>query len=160
MTGDNFVLKATYEKTQEGGSVKKVTEQYLLTGVLSYSYAEERAIEELNKIAKWFKIESLAKSRIAEIHDSESGNGDWFLSKVAFVSYDEKSNKEKEIITQMLVKADDLGGALELTRNKMEGTMMGWHIVSISESKILDIFEYVAPPTVENLNKKIDELFS
>jgi len=136
-----FSCKASYEKMQEDGSQKKVSEEYLVDA-LSFTEAEARIIYELSAMVRGeFQVTKIAKSRIAELHDYKDGDA-WYLCKVAFIMYDEKSNKEKKSVSQMLVMASDIQDAFQKIQMKMSGSMAEYTIPSITISNILDVFEY------------------
>jgi len=136
-----FNCKVSYEKVQEDGSQKKVTEEYLVDA-LSFTEAEARITDEISKMVRGeFQVTSITKSRIAELHKFDDADT-WYICKVAFISYDEKSNKEKQTVTQMLVMATNVKDAYEKVELKMTGTMADYTIPSIGISKIMDVLEY------------------
>lgn len=136
-----FSCKASYEKMQEDGSQKKVSEEYLVDA-LSFTEAEARIIYELSSMVRGeFQITKISKSRIAELHDFPDGDA-WYLCKVAIIMYDERTNKEKKSVSQMLIMASDVKDAYDKANQKMTGSMADYTIPSISISPILDVFEY------------------
>ncbi len=150
-----FSCKASYDKMQEDGSQKKVSEEYLVDA-LSFTEAEARITYELSAMVRGeFQISKISKSRIAELHDFPDGDA-WYLCKVAFIMYDERSNKEKKSISQMLIMASDVKDAYDKVQQKMTGSMADYTIPSISISQILDVFEYdpniKLPSAVQNLS--------
>ena len=103
-----------------------------------------------------FQKPKVTKSKIAEIHNFDDAS-DWWKASVAFISYDEKTNKEKQTISQMLVMANNAKDVYEKVVLKMTGTMADYTIPSISLSKIVDILEYDPNDLPKNL-KGFDEL--
>lgn len=136
-----FSCNATYEKMKENGSTEKVSEEHLVDA-MSFTEAEARIIYELTAMVRGeFQVTKITKSRIAELHDFKDGDA-WYLCKVAFIMFDEKTNKEKKSISQILVMAKDVKDAYEKTTLKMSGSAADYTIQSISISNILDVFEY------------------
>lgn len=136
-----FSCKANYEKMQEDGSQKKVSEEYLVDA-MSFTEAEARIIYELSSMVRGeFQVSKISKSKIAELYDFKDGDA-WYMCKVAFIMYDEKSNKEKKTVSQMLVMAKNVLDAYEKINAKMSTSMAEYTIPSISISSILDVFEY------------------
>ncbi len=136
-----FSCNASYEKMQEDGSQKKVSEEYLVDA-MSFTEAEARIIYELSAMVRGeFQVTKITKSKIAELHDFKDGEA-WYLCKVAFIMFDEKTNKEKKSISQMLVMANDVKDAYEKIQLKMGSSMAEYTIPSIAISSILDVFEY------------------
>lgn len=68
----------------------------------------------------------------------------WYKSKVQFITIDEKSEKEKRSNTYYLVEGVNLENARHNIDVVMGGSMIDYVITSVSETKIEDVFEYVA----------------
>ena len=84
-----FECKVRYDKLQENGSIKKVSEPYLVDA-LSFTEAEARIIEEQTPyISGDFSVSAVKRTKIAEIFWNEEGDK-WYLVKCAFITIDEK----------------------------------------------------------------------
>ena len=96
MNGEWFEAKIKYEKEQENGLMKKVSENYLVDA-LTFSEAEARIIEELRPYMRGeFEVADLKKVRYVELLDSENEEDDlWFKGKLVIITLDEKTAKEK-----------------------------------------------------------------
>ena len=81
----------------EDGTNKIVSEFYLVDA-LSFTEAEAISTEEMSMLAGGdFEIAAIKKVNYAEIIKAESSNaGTWFKCKLAFITIDEKSGKEKK----------------------------------------------------------------
>lgn len=135
-----FECKAKYDKVQENGAVKATPEVYLVDA-LSFTEAEARIIEELTPfVSGELTVESVKRTRIHEIFWDDSADK-WYLVKCAFITIDEKSAVEKRSISQIMVAASDFKGALDNFMEGMKGTMADFEIVSISETKIMDVYK-------------------
>lgn len=135
-----FECKIRYDKTQENGAVKKVTEPYLVDA-LSFTEAEARIIEEMKPfISGDFSVSAVKRSRIAEISFNDDGDR-WYLTKVGFITVDEKSGVEKRSVAQILVQASDFKSAFDNFQAYMKGTMADYDIVSISETPLIDVYK-------------------
>ena len=136
-----FECKVSYEKMQENGVQKKVTEPYIVDA-LSFTEAEARIIEELKPfISGEFVITDIKRAKLSEIFLFDGGDR-YYLSKVQFVTIDEKSDNEKKTRVQMLVQASDIKQALEVLEKGMEGTLADYNSISLSETTIMDVFPY------------------
>lgn len=137
-----FLVKIKYEKTAEEGKIVKITEVYLVDA-LSFTECEARIITEMQPfISGEFEVVSIAKYKLAETF---LGNGDrYFRSKVSYIALDEEKGVEKKIGFFMLVQADDLNQAESNLQLGMKGSMADYRIESITETKIIDIFNYEA----------------
>ena len=134
-----FECKVQYDKLQESGAVKKVNEPYLVDA-LTFTEAESRITEELAKnISGDFTISAVKKTRISEIYFDETGDR-YYQVKVNFISFDEKSGKEKKTTNYMLVQAGNIENALANFKKGMQGTMADYEVNAIAETLIMDIF--------------------
>ena len=139
-----FECKVRYDKLQENGAVKKVTEPYLVDA-LSFTEAEARIIEEQTPfISGDFSVSAVKRTKISEIFWNEDGDR-WYLVKVAFITIDERSGVEKRTATLILVQASDFKGALDNFIEGMKGTMADYEIVSITETPLMDGYKVKLP---------------
>lgn len=128
-----------YDKIQENGVVKKVTEKNLFDA-LSFTEAEERTINELTPyISGEFTVKSVKKTKIAEVFWNKDADR-FYLVNTAFVTNDEKSGTEKRTITQILVQATDFDCAVASFKDGMKSTMADWEIVSVVETPYMDVY--------------------
>ena len=138
-----FVGGISYEKTMEDGLQKKVTEQYVIDA-LSFTEAEERITEEMSAyISGEFSVKTCAFTPFREIFFSDKDADEkWYKTKIDFISYDEKSGKEKRSHNYYLVQASSISGALKNIQAVMNGTIVDYVIMSIQETPIVGVFEY------------------
>lgn len=134
-----FECKVRYDKMTETGAVKKVNEPYLVDA-LTFTEAESRIIEEVTPfISGDFTISAVKKTKVSEIFFDETGDR-FYMTKVNFISIDEKSGAEKKSASFILVQASDFDGALANFKKGMQGTMSDYDIVSITETLLMDVF--------------------
>ncbi len=134
-----FECKVRYDKIQENGSVKKVTEPYLVDA-LSFTEAEARIIEEQTPfISGEFSVSAVKRTKISEIFWDETGDR-WYLVKVAFITIDEKTAQEKKSTTLILVQASSFRQALDNFLEGMKGTMGDYEIQQITETPLMDVY--------------------
>ena len=138
-----FECKIQYEKTMEDGLQKKVKEQYVVDA-LSFTEAEKRITEEMSSyISGAFDVSDIKKASFKEIFFSDDDTADrWYKAKVQFITIDEKTEKEKRSNVYYLVQAATLQGALKNVDEVMSGTMIDYAIAAISETMVMDVFEY------------------
>ena len=138
-----FVCKVKFEKLQEDGLQKKVTEVYVLDA-LSFTEAESRIMEEMSSyISGEFKIEDISRAPFGEVFFAEDATSDlWYKAKLQFITFDEKTEKEKKTAVTYLVQAGSLEGARKNIDEVMGGTMIDYTISALNETKIMDVFEY------------------
>jgi hypothetical protein len=138
-----FECKVKFEKDMNDGLTKTVTEVYLVDA-LSFTEAEKRFVEEMSAFIRGeFNITDIKRAKINELFEGEDLQADkWFKCRVAFISMDEKTEKEKRTMQTMMVKAIDLPDAVKLLQKYMTGTLGDYLITSITETKIMDVFPY------------------
>ena len=136
-----YEVKIQHQKIQEDGKEKKVTEQYVVEAE-SFTEAEARIIEEMSPyIDGEFDIVSEKISPYNEILLSDRTDDDkWFLSKVGFITLDEKTAKEKKTSQRFLVQADTSQIALEYTNKFFDRSMTDYTIDAVRDTPTLDVF--------------------
>lgn len=141
MTNEYYECKIQYDKTTENGLVKKVSEVYLVEA-FSFADAEERFIKEITPyMSGEFEVASVNKRKYSEFFNREKDFSNWYKAKLSFITLDEKSGREKESITKVLVRADSFHEALEGIDEGMKGSMMDYTIKSIIEIPYMDFFK-------------------
>lgn len=135
-----FECKIKFDKVQENGSVKKVTEAYLVDA-LSFTEAEARITEEMKPfISGEFSVSAVKRTKIAEIFRDDTADK-WYLAKVAFITIDEKTAVEKKSVSTMLVAGADFKGAYDNFLEGMKSTLADYEIQVISETMIMDVYD-------------------
>lgn len=185
-----FECKVRYDQTQENGSQKAVTEQYVVDA-LSFAEAEARITEQLSPyISGEFEVTDVKKAAYKEIFfmgdvektfhneveeltravqkgDKEKAdevfrrpleqqtNTDsrYYKAKLQFITINEKTEKEKRSNVTYLVEATSLHNALDNIDTVMKGTMLDYVQASVSETAIIDVFEYAAIVKSELVDK-------
>lgn len=128
-----FQVNVKYEKKQENGAVKKVSEPYIVDAY-SFTEAETRTNLEITPFMSGeFELSAAKRTKIAEIF--EDYEGDRYYSVIAALALEEKTTK-----VSYLVKAIDFRNALDNFVDGMKGTMADFEIVSITETAIMDVF--------------------
>jgi hypothetical protein len=137
-----FETIVRYDKTMEDGEVKKVSEVYVVDAI-SFGEAEESITGILTKyISGDFDIKNINPAPYSEIFFSDKDTDDkYYKVKLAFITIDERTQKEKKSKVTYLVQANSLEQARKNTEEVMSGTMIDYEFVSVTETKILDVFE-------------------
>ena len=134
-TSDWFETKIRYDKTQEDGGQKPVTEQYVVDA-LSFTEAEKALIEEMQTyISGDYKITGIKPAPYHEIFFSDLNADDkWYKAKLQFITIDEKTQKEKRSNVNYLVQAGSLSKAVKYV------------ISAINETPTMDVFVHDLDP--------------
>lgn len=138
-----FESKIRYEKTMPDGLAKKVTEPHLFDA-LSFTEAEARTIEEMAPfITGEFTVIAISRESYSEVFLHDTGDR-YYRCRIAFITLDEKSGKEKEAKTTMLVQADSFKEANERLVESMKGTQADYIIKKVEETDVMDVYPYVS----------------
>ena len=138
-----FEAKIRYEKMMEDGCLKKVTETYVIDA-LSFGEAEKRILEEMTSyVSGEVEVCALKIAPYKEIFFADSNMDDkWYVAKLAFITIDENTDKEKKTRVCYLVNAGNINAAVKNIEEQMAGTMIDYDTFNVSETQILDVFEY------------------
>lgn len=185
-----FECKVRYDQTQENGSQKPVTEQYVVDA-LSFAEAEARITEQLSPyISGEFEVTDVKKAAYKEIffmsdyakafhneveemtralHRGDMKKADevlhrplekhintdtlYYKAKLQFITINEATAKEKRSSVTYLVEATSLHNALDNIDTVMKGTMLDYVQASVSETAILDVYEYELSKKLELMEK-------
>lgn len=136
-----FECSVKFRKTDEEGVNKLVTESYIVSA-LSFSEAESNINEQMKVyVGEDFKIVNIKLTNYSEIATFEDTDK-WFKSKISLLYFDEENGKEKKSNIYMLVQANDAKNAYDNTIATLKGTISDFTIPSVSETKIVEVFEY------------------
>jgi hypothetical protein len=145
-----FQCKIKYQKEEENGKMKNVSETYLVDAV-SYTEAEARIYQELGSIIRGeFEVTAITKSRFVDIFHYDD-NDVWYKCKVTYVVADENSGKEKKITNMMLVTAANVKEAYERIHESLSTMLVPFEVPDISTSPIVEIFPYVSDEDKEQV---------
>lgn len=146
-----FEASVRYEKTMEDGMPKKVTEVYVIDA-LSFGEAEKRILEEMSSyVSGEIDIPALKIAQYKEVFFADNDLADkWYKVKVAFITIDEKKDKEKKTSVFYLVNAGNIASAIKSVEDIMKGTMIDYDTFKVDETKVMDVFEYKVKEKQEN----------
>ena len=135
----HYLVKIRHSAEKEDGSLKPVNETYLVDAV-SFTDAELTAIDE-NQGKKDLEVKAINPYKISDIFRNECTEDDgyiWFRAKVSYITFDEKSQKEKRTNYFMLVLSDSVANANILLKSKL-GTLNDYEILDLVTTKIVGI---------------------
>ena len=138
-----FECRIRYEKTMEDGMQKKVSENYVVDA-LSFSEAEERITEEMSSyVSGEFDVADIKIAPYAEVFFADSDSADkWYKAKLAFITLDEKTQKEKKSTVNYLFNAGSMNGAVKSIDEVMSQSMVDYVVSAVNETTLMDVFEY------------------
>ena len=133
-----FEVKVKMQKTQEDGTQKKVSEQYVVESA-TFGEAERRITECLKPyIEGEFNVTDIKIAGYCQIVNGDENADKFFKAKVTFVALDETTGKEKKTSELYLVQSETLESAESDVKSYLnDGNTT---ISSIAETAILDVF--------------------
>ena len=142
-----FECKVRYEKTLENGTIKKVTEPYLVDA-MSFTEAEARIIKEMSPFmsGEW-SVADIKRANFSELFPSDEETADrWYKIKLATIIIDEKKQVEKKVTTWKLVQAANLKDAIKKLDENMKGSLADFELTQVAETAIVDVYFYEELP--------------
>ena len=138
-----FEVGVRYEKTQEDGTAKKVTETYLIDA-LSFSEVEKRITEEMEAyISGEFSVVTEKITNIAEVVTTDDMSADKFYKvKFSIITVDEKTGKEKKQTQLVVIQASSNDDARDRYKQHIKGWLVDVVLEAVSETKYMDYFPY------------------
>ena len=144
ITSTWFECQVSVPKTQDDGSVMVANEVYTVDA-LTFTEAEARITDEMQpyvaNMVGGFNIKNINPAQYKEVFFSEKeDDGKWFKMKVAFITFDERTGKEKLSNVFYLVQADKSETAMSYTNDVLNKGFQDYRIVSNVETRIMDVF--------------------
>jgi len=146
----------------EDGLQKQVVEQYVVDA-LSFAEAEQRITEEMSQyISGEFEVTDVKKAAYKEVFfdDDNAASDRWYKVKLDFITIDERTEKEKRSRVTYLVQATNLNRAMKNVDTVMGGTMIDYDAASISDTKLVDVFETMEQREQNKAEGKAAELMA
>ena len=133
-----FTTKVRYEKTRENGSLKAISEPYLVDA-LSFTEAEARITNEMMPYTSGaFSVSAVKRSNISEIFWDENGDH-FYKAKINLITLDENTGAERKKAIYILVQASDLNQAAKNLAEGMRGTVSDYEVASIVKTPRLSM---------------------
>lgn len=135
-------VKVRYEKTLENGVTKKVIET-ILVDALSFTEAEARTIEcMMPYVSGEFSVQAIKKEAYEEVQTcNRDGDLKWYKVRVAYITLDDKTGKEKKTYVNSLIQSESTAAA-EKDFNQIINNTIDYEVVGVSETPIMDVFFY------------------
>ena len=139
-----FICKVKYQKQDEKGKVKNLSEQYLVDA-LSFTEAEARIYEKLGSVISGeFHINNISKSNLTDVFYYEDADV-WYKCKMTYSLEEEGSGKEKKIVNYVLLTAANAKQAYERVYESLNNMLVEFQVPDVMESPIVEVF----PPDQE-----------
>jgi uncharacterized membrane protein (UPF0182 family) len=133
-----FECTVRYERNVEDGSVKKVSEVYIVDA-LSFTETEKRITEEMLPYVQGdFDVMAIKRTQYGEYLNTDDER--FYKAKVVFITIDEKTAKEKKSPYYYIVRAASIDEAHRKVDEALSNTAIDYEIASLDETKVLDVF--------------------
>ena len=137
-----FACKVKYQKEDEHGRLKNVTEAYLVDA-LSFTEAEAKIYEEMGqRIMGEFQVTSIVKSKIVDVFEYPDA-ATFYSCKVSYMVADADSGKEKKVTNLMIITANHVKEAYDRIHESLHNMLVTFVIPEIKESPILEVFHHM-----------------
>lgn len=145
-----FEVKVRVKRVGDDGCEHTVTEANVVDAV-SWGETEKRVTEEMLAYAGTdFEITDIKPAAYGEVFFSDSDKADkYYKCKLQFITIDEKSAKEKRANVYYLVQAENIDKAKANIDEAMRSTMIDYEVVSVVETKFLDVFNHIEKKKVK-----------
>jgi hypothetical protein len=147
-----FTVKVRYSKQLENGTIKRVTEPYLLAA-MSFTDAEARIFEELGTLIKGeFNVVGISRTELHDIFAYDDADV-WYKVKVSYEAEGggAEEDKKKKVSQNFLVSAHSVKDAYDRIKESLSTLLVDFQIPAITVSPIVEIF-----PFHENLDREIE----
>lgn len=136
-----FECRVSYDKTLESGAIKQVTESYLVEA-MSFTEAEARITQQMQPyMSGEFSVSAVNRRKYEDVLLDDDRDKLYHV-KLMFITIDEKTAAEKRKPSYLLVQARDIADVLSQVEILMSDSVTDYDVVSVSESRILDVFMY------------------
>lgn len=138
-----FLCKVAMPEMQENGVEKDVTKQYAINAI-DWAEAQARITEHLTPYCKGnMTIKDIKPAKFTEIFFTDVETDDaWYSAKLAYITVDERSGKEKRKLHTHLFQGSSLDGASKVIGEAIGNTMIDYDKTELKDSKIFEVIEY------------------
>ena len=134
-----FTVKVKYTKQLDNGSLKRVSEPYLLSA-MTFTDAEASIYEELGAVIRGeFNVTGISRTELNDIFAYDD-TGVWYKCKVVYDNLDADTDKAKKVSQNFLVEASSVKEAYERLTDNLKGMLVEFQIPSVMVSPIVEIF--------------------
>lgn len=134
----HYLAQIRYQRENETGILKTINEQYLLKAV-SYTDAEAIVFDKVAENVPDFELVKCNPIKLSEIFLEDNNAEKFWKAKVQYISFDEKSQKEKKTAHFMYINCHDLGEVYTSLKNHL-GNLNDYEITDVSLTNVLEVW--------------------
>lgn len=142
-----YTVKVKFTKEFQDGTLKRVTEPYLVSAG-SFTEAEARIYEEVGEFIRGeFIVTSIARTDYADIFHYDDSDR-WYKCKVSYTTEDD-NGKEKKVSNNFMCSGPTAKDVYERMEDSLKGLMSVFEIPSINLTTIVEILPAAAEEGAE-----------
>lgn len=141
-TSTCFEVTVRYQKTDEAGKERSCTETYAVDA-MSFTEAEAKITEHIAQfVSGEFMVSRITRANYKEVVFKEPDVAEHFYrTRIALITLDERSGKEKATSINYLINADTAEDAQKMIKKMMAEGSLDYKVMSLTETTIIDVFE-------------------
>ena len=144
-----YIVKVKFTKEFTDGTLKRVTEPYLLEASC-FTDAEGRIFKEVGEYVRGeFIVQAMSKIDVSDIFFYDDSDT-WFKVKIQFVTTDADSGKEIKQSNTYFLTAHTTAEANQRIIDSLSGLLVSYDITSVVKTQIVDYFPYLPEETYKN----------
>lgn len=108
----HYEVKVRYERIDDTGKAKKVTEVYIVSALMSH----EAEIAMLSELSSYRDVEilSIKQVKIEQVvasYDRDKHRDKWYRARCAVLEYDDARDRTRKVTISVIINADDFDEA-------------------------------------------------
>lgn len=133
----HYEVKVRYERIDDAGKAKKVTEVYIVSAYMSH----EAEIAMLNELSSYRDVEilSIKQVKIEQVvasYDRDKHRDKWYRARCAVLEYDDARDRTRRTSISVIINADDFDDADNRLHAWLDAMTSDIELLSLSQSSI------------------------
>ena len=133
----HYEVKVRYERIDDDGKAKKVTEVYLVSALMSH----EAELAMLNELSSYrdvdiLSIKQIKVEQIIAVCDRERHREKWYRARCAVLEYDDARDRTRKVPVSIIINAEGFDSAIDSLRAWQGAITRDIETLSISLSSI------------------------
>lgn len=141
-----YLVKIKYIKEFTDGTLKRVSEQYLIDAS-SFTEAEARITEEvIQHVRGEAVVQAMSRQDVADIFYYDDSDT-WFSCVVSTIMEDADTGKERKLSNNYFLTAPTAKTANARILECLDQLMVSFEVTQLKKTKIVELFAYIPPET-------------
>lgn len=133
----HYEVKVRYERIDDAGKAKKVTEVYIVSAYMSHE-AEIAMLSELSSYrdVEVLSIKQLKIEQVVASYDRDKHREKWYRARCAVLKYDDTKDRTRRTSISIVINADDFDDAAASLQKWRDMMTSDIELLSLSISSI------------------------